>query len=68
VSTPERVIQGVARREETALAESKLPGQKTGSTAVKVLMAALGACMTGTFAAQATARWVRIESLVHYNA
>jgi uncharacterized OsmC-like protein len=41
----------------------ELLGQNTGPTAVEVLMAALGACMTGTFAAQATARGVTIESL-----
>jgi uncharacterized OsmC-like protein len=41
----------------------ELLGQNTGPTAVEVLMAALGACMTGTFAAQATARGVEIKSL-----
>lgn len=34
-----------------------------GYAAIETVLAALGACMTGTFAAQATARGVRIDSL-----
>lgn len=41
----------------------ELLGQNTGPTAVESLLAALGACMAGTFAAQATARGVRIDAL-----
>ena len=41
----------------------ELLGKNTGPTAVEALLAALGACITGTFAAQATARGVRIESM-----
>lgn len=41
----------------------ELLGQNTGPTAVEVLFAALGACVAGTFAAQATARQVELESL-----
>jgi uncharacterized OsmC-like protein len=41
----------------------ELLGHNTGPTAVETLLGALGACMTGTFAAQATARGVEIEAL-----
>lgn len=41
----------------------ELLGQNTGPTAIETLLGALGACITGTFAAQATARGVRIDSL-----
>jgi hypothetical protein len=36
----------------------ELLGRNTGPTAIETLLAALGACMAGTFAAQATARGV----------
>jgi uncharacterized OsmC-like protein len=42
---------------------AELLGNNTGPTAVETLLAALGACMAGTFAAQATARAVEIENL-----
>ena len=41
----------------------ELLGQNTGPTAVELVLAALGACMAGTLAAQATARGVEVESL-----
>ncbi len=41
----------------------ELLGQNTGPTAVEACLAALGACMAGTFAAQATARGVELEAL-----
>jgi uncharacterized OsmC-like protein len=41
----------------------ELLGDNTGPTAVELLFGALGSCMAGTFAAQATARGVKIESL-----
>ncbi|MDA0264993.1 MAG: OsmC family protein [Chloroflexi bacterium] len=41
----------------------QLLGQNTGPTAVETLLASLGSCITGTYAAQATARGVKIESL-----
>jgi uncharacterized OsmC-like protein len=41
----------------------ELLGSNTGPTAIETLLAALGACMTGTFAAQATARGVTLDSL-----
>lgn len=41
----------------------ELLGENTGPTAVELILAALGACMAGTFAAQATARGVEIEAL-----
>ncbi|MGD8428438.1 MAG: OsmC family protein [Balneolaceae bacterium] len=41
----------------------ELLGNNTGPTAVEILMSALGACMAGTFAAQATAREVKIDKL-----
>jgi uncharacterized OsmC-like protein len=41
----------------------ELLGSNTGATAIETVLAALGACMTGTFAVQATARGVRIDSL-----
>lgn len=41
----------------------ELLGNNTGPTAIETYMAALGSCMAGTFAAQATAREVEIESL-----
>ncbi len=41
----------------------ELLGHNTGTTAVETVLAALGACMTGQFAAEATARGVRIDGL-----
>lgn len=41
----------------------ELLGDNTGPTAVETLLGALGSCMAGTFAAQATARAVGIEEL-----
>jgi uncharacterized OsmC-like protein len=41
----------------------ELLGHNTGPTAVETLLGALGACMAGTFAAQATARGVEIDEL-----
>lgn len=41
----------------------QLLGANTGPTAVETLLAALGACMAGTFAAQATARGVELNAL-----
>lgn len=41
----------------------ELLGQDTGPTAVETLLAALGSCMAGTYAAQATSRGVEIEQL-----
>ena len=41
----------------------ELLGENTGPTAIETLLAALGACVTGTFAAQATARGVALKSL-----
>jgi uncharacterized OsmC-like protein len=41
----------------------ELLGNNTGPTAIEAYMAALGSCMVGTFAAQATARQVEIDSL-----
>lgn len=41
----------------------QLLGSNTGPTAVETLLAALGSCMAGTYAAQATARGVKIDSL-----
>lgn len=41
----------------------ELLGENTGATAIELLMGALGACMAGTFAAQATARGIEVESL-----
>ncbi len=41
----------------------ELLGENTGPTAVELILAALGACMAGTFAAQATARAVEIDAL-----
>jgi len=41
----------------------ELLGQNTGPTAVETLMAALGSCMAGNFAVQATSRGVKIDSL-----
>ncbi len=41
----------------------ELLGTNTGATAIETVLAALGACMTGTFAVQATARGVRIDEL-----
>ncbi|MBI4499114.1 MAG: OsmC family protein [Chloroflexi bacterium] len=41
----------------------ELLGHNTGPTAVETLLAALGSCMAGTFAAQATARGVRLDAL-----
>ena len=42
---------------------TELLGQNTGPTAVELLLAALGACMAGTFAAQATMRGVTLDVL-----
>lgn len=41
----------------------ELLGNNTGPTAIETLLAALGACMVGTFAAQATGRGVGLRSL-----
>lgn len=41
----------------------QLLGQNTGPSAVETLLAALGSCMAGTFAAQATARGVELRAL-----
>lgn len=41
----------------------ELLGQNTGPTAVEGLLAALGSCITGTYAAQATARGIALEEL-----
>ena len=41
----------------------ELLGKNTGPTAIETLMAALGSCMAGNFAVQATARGVKIDSL-----
>lgn len=41
----------------------ELLGQNTGATAIELLLGALGACMAGTFAAQATVRGVEIDAL-----
>ena len=41
----------------------QLLGKNTGPAAIETVLAALGGCMTGSFAAQATARGVRIDSL-----
>lgn len=41
----------------------ELLGQNTGPTAVETLLAALGSCITGTYAAQATARGIDLERL-----
>ncbi len=41
----------------------ELLGNNTGATAIETALAALGACMTGTFAVQATARGVEIDKL-----
>ena len=41
----------------------ELLGHNTGPTAIETLMAALGSCMAGTFAAQATARGITIDAL-----
>lgn len=41
----------------------ELLGANTGPTAIETCLAALGSCITGTYAAQATARGVEIEAL-----
>jgi hypothetical protein len=41
----------------------ELLGKNTGPAVIETVLAALGGCMTGAFAAQATARGVRIDSL-----
>ena len=41
----------------------QLLGENTGPTAVETLLAALGSCIAGTYAAQATAKGVEIERL-----
>lgn len=41
----------------------ELLGRNSGPTAIETLLAALGSCMAGTFAAQATVRGVAIDSL-----
>ncbi len=43
---------------------AELLGSNTGATAIETVLAALGACMTGTFAVQATARGITIDQLV----
>lgn len=42
---------------------SELLGNNTGPTAIETIMAALGSCMAGNFAVQATSRGVAIETL-----
>jgi uncharacterized OsmC-like protein len=41
----------------------ELLGKDTGPTAVETLLAALGSCIAGTYAAQATARGIKIDDL-----
>ena len=41
----------------------ELLGHNTGPTAIETCLAALGSCMAGTFAAQATARGVKLKGL-----
>ncbi|HKI58710.1 MAG TPA: OsmC family protein [Trueperaceae bacterium] len=41
----------------------ELLGNDTGPTAIETCLAALGSCMAGTFAVQATARGIEIDSL-----
>lgn len=41
----------------------ELLGKNTGPTAIETVMAALGSCMAGTFAAQATGRGVKVVEL-----
>lgn len=41
----------------------ELLGENTGPSAVELVLAALGSCMAGTFAAEATARGVEIRQL-----
>jgi uncharacterized OsmC-like protein len=41
----------------------ELLGENTGPTAVETLLAALGSCVAGTYAAHATARGVRVDGL-----
>jgi uncharacterized OsmC-like protein len=41
----------------------ELLGENTGPTAVETLLAALGSCVAGTYAAHATARGVQIDGL-----
>lgn len=41
----------------------ELLGQDTGATAIETLLAALGSCVMGTYAAQATARGVDLAAL-----
>ena len=41
----------------------ELLGDNTGPTAVEALLAALGSCIAGTYAAHATARGIEIEAL-----
>lgn len=41
----------------------ELLGNNTGPTAIETCLAALGSCMAGTFAAQATARGIAVDSL-----
>ncbi len=41
----------------------ELLGENTGPTAVETLLAALGSCVAGTYAAHATARGIEIEEL-----
>lgn len=41
----------------------ELLGENTGPTAVEALLAALGSCIAGTYAAHATAKGVRLDSL-----
>lgn len=41
----------------------ELLGKNTGATAVETLLSALGSCIAGTYAAQATARGIKIDDL-----
>lgn len=46
-----------------AKAQRIVASRPSGPTAIETLLAALGACMAGTFAAQATARGIAIDAL-----
>lgn len=41
----------------------ELLGQNTGPTAVELILGAIGSCMAGTFAAEATSRGVKVRKL-----
>jgi uncharacterized OsmC-like protein len=46
-----------------ACGRSVSSGENTGPTAVETLLAALGSCVAGTYAAHATAHGVRLDEL-----